>query len=140
MTISDAHSLYLLLTANAVLLGAAAIAVIRFRKRCERLERFWNSPTGTAIADQKSEQDRLQLVTLMRLERGLNELQANVDSLASRPRKQATADVRQLPIENAVRMVRNGASVDDLTRTCGLNIGEARLLRKMHGNVTAASA
>ena len=132
MTIDDATTMYLLLMSNAVLLSAAALAVIRFRQQCERLERFWSSPTGAAIADRKSEQDRLQIVTMMRLEQNLSDLQASVNALAIRPRKQASTAVYPLPIDNAVRMIRNGASIDDLTQTCGLNIGEARLLTKMH--------
>lgn len=133
MTMYDTYAFYLLFISNAVLLSAAALAVIRFRQQCERLERFWNSPTGAAIADRKSEQDRLQLVTMMRLESNLADLQASVSSLASKPHKSLAPTARQLPIDNAVRMIRNGASVEDLRQTCGFNIGEARLLTKMHG-------
>jgi hypothetical protein len=134
MNIDESLSIYLLLIANAALLSAAAIAIVRFQKQCERLERFWNSPTGAALADQKSDQDRMQLLSTMRLERRLAQLQGKVDSLATTPAKSAPPPVtRQLPIENAIRMAKGGASVDELTRSCGLNIGEARLLRKMHG-------
>lgn len=138
MIIDDTATIYLLLMSNAVLLSAAALAVIRFRQQCERLERFWSSPTGAAIADRKSEQDRLQIETMMRLEQNLSDLQTSVNALADRPRKQTAPVAQPLPIDNAVRMIRNGASIEDLTQTCGLNIGEARLLTKMHG--VAASA
>jgi len=134
MNLYDSISIYLLLFANAVLLSAASIAIVRFRKQCERLESFWNSPTGAAIADQKSDQDRMQFLSTMRLERRLAQLQGKVDSLVTAPEKSAPPPAtRQLPIENAIRMAKGGASVDELTRTCGLNIGEARLLQKMHG-------
>ena len=43
-----------------------------------------------------------------------------------------------LPIENAVRMARHGASIDELVRNCGLNIGEARLMQKLHSKAAAA--
>jgi hypothetical protein len=32
-------------------------------------------------------------------------------------------------------MARHGASIDDLIRSCGLNIGEAQLMRKLHGKI-----
>ena len=134
MNIDNSISIYLLLCANAVLLSAAAIAIVRFQKQCERLERFWNSPTGAALADQKSDQVRMQMLSTLRLERRLAQLQGKVDSLVTTPEQNVPPPVtQQLPIENAIRMAKGGASVDELTRACGLNIGEARLLHKMHG-------
>jgi hypothetical protein len=38
-----------------------------------------------------------------------------------------------------MRMAKLGASIDDLTRNCGLNIGEAQLMQKLHGKARAAS-
>jgi hypothetical protein len=135
MNITESFFYDLLLLSNAMLLAAAAMAVVRFRRQCERLERFWSSPTGATIAGQKSDQERLQLVTTMRLEKHIADLNEKVATLSRNdPRKQRSATVRQLPIENAVRMAKSGASVEDLTRTCGLNFGEARLLTKMHGS------
>jgi len=32
-----------------------------------------------------------------------------------------------------------GASVDELVRNCGLNIGEAKLMQKLHGKTRVAS-
>ena len=75
---------------------------------------------------------------MIRLEQDLSDLQTSVNALADRPRKQTAPVAQPLPIDHAVRMIRNGASIEDLTQTCGLNIGEARLLTKMHG--VAASA
>jgi hypothetical protein len=43
-----------------------------------------------------------------------------------------------VPLENALRMAKNGASIEDLTRNCGLNIGEARLMQKLHGKARLA--
>jgi len=135
MNIAELYVYEILLLSNAILLAAAVVAVQRFRRQCDRLERFWNSPTGTAIADRKADKDRLQLVTTMRLEKHVAELHEKVAKLAATPARQsAPAVVRQLPIENAVRLAKTGASAEDLTRTCGLNIGEARLLAKMHGS------
>ena len=46
----------------------------------------------------------------------------------------------QLPIDNAIRMAKQGASVADLTRSCGLNLGEAELMKKLHGRNRRAAA
>ena len=51
MNINDSYVIYLLLASNALLVTAASIAVIRFGQQFRRLEQFWNSPTGAAIAD-----------------------------------------------------------------------------------------
>lgn len=135
MNIDESITIYLLLISNAALLSAAAIAIVRFRKQCERLERFWNSPTGAAIADQPSDLDRALALNTLRLERRLVQLQDKVDSLAISPEKSEPSPPQphHLPIDNAIRMAKGGASVEDLSRTCGLNIGEARLLKTMHG-------
>lgn len=46
----------------------------------------------------------------------------------------------ELPVEYAVRMARSGASVDDLVRGCGLNIGEAQLLLRLHASQRAPAS
>ena len=139
MNITASLGFYLLLVANAVLLAAACITITRFRSECQRLERFWNSPTGAAVADDgdtaKDEYKRQQVLVTMRLDKRLAELQEQINALASRPRSvpaPAPAEA-PVPLENAVRMARHGASVDDLTRSCGLNIAEARLMQRLHG-------
>lgn len=40
----------------------------------------------------------------------------------------------ELPVEYAVRMARAGASVEDLVQSCGLNVGEAQLLLRLHAS------
>ncbi len=140
MNITASLSFYLLLVANAVLLAAACITISRFRSQCRRLEKFWNSPTGAAVADDDdagaiNEYKRQQVLVTMRLDKRLAELSEQVSALASAPRS-APPPARTeapVPIENAVRMARHGASVDELTRGCGLNIAEARLMQRLHG-------
>ena len=120
----------LLLLSNVLMLGAAALAILRFREQCRRLELFWSSPTGAAISDDKQKRMRQQLLNNMRLEGRVAELQQMIDRIANN--EQWPAD-RQLPIDNAVRMAKNGATVEQLTQTCGLNVGEAQLMKKLHG-------
>jgi hypothetical protein len=136
---TDYFFLYVLLASNATLLAIAAVAVIRFERRWQRLEGFWDSPTGAALDDASEDERHEQRKATVRLEQRLGELQRTVKLLDMKaPEKQPAVD-RDLPIENAVRMARLGASVEDLTRNCGLNVGEAQLMKKLHGKAAVAT-
>jgi hypothetical protein len=132
----DFVTLYLLLASNTVLAAAVAIAAMRVESRLSRFEQFWNSPTGAALAEQN-------LVTpppsqppeTHHLERRVTELQNVVTKLTASQKLKSPEPEPRWPIENAVRMARHGASIDDLIRSCGLNIGEAQLMRKLHGKI-----
>lgn len=132
MNIVESNIIYLLLASNALLVAAASIAVIRFRRQCLRLQHFWNSPTGANLAGRGTEQERQAILVNMRLERKLSELQKCLQSLSQSDHARSAPIERILPIDNAVRMAKSGASVEDLTRSCGLNIGEATLMQKIH--------
>ncbi len=134
----DALFILLLLAANAMLLGLTCHALVRFERRCNRIEEFWDSPTGNALSDSDDTELREQMKATQRLEKRVGELQRTVKVIElnkHRPQPveptQPTVE-RNLPIENAIRMARLGASVEELTRSCGLNIGEARLMQKLH--------
>ncbi len=129
----EPYFVYVLLSANAVLLAIASLAVLRFEYRWKRIEQFWDSPTGTALSDSADDEVRAQIEATRSLEKRLGELQRTVKVMDLNSSKEAPAAERNLPIENAIRMARMGASVEDLTRTCGLNFGEARLMQKLHG-------
>jgi len=128
----------MLLVSNAVLLGIAAVAVIRFELRWQRIESFWDSPTGAVLADDADDELRAQTKATRRLEQRVVELQRTIRLLDLKAPDEPPPVERKLPIENAVRMARLGASVEDLTRNCGLNAGEARLLTKLHGRAFGA--
>lgn len=130
----------LLLVSNAVLLAIAAVAVIRFELRWQRIESFWDSPTGAVLADDADEDLRAQTKATRRLEQRVVELQRTISLLDLKAPDQPPPVEHKLPIENAVRMARLGASVEDLTRNCGLNPGEARLLTKLHGRASGAAS
>jgi len=136
----ESYYLTVLLVANALLLAIAAVALSRFERRCKRIEEFWDSPTGTALADDGDEEVRAQTQATQRLERRVGELQRVVKLMDIKAPKQQAPVELNVPIENAVRMARQGASVDDLTRNCGLNIGEARLMQKLHGKAQHAAS
>ena len=140
MNITASLGFYLLLVANAVLLAAACITITRFMSECRRLEQFWNSPTGVSLANREPVQEQPRPQANRHLERRVTELQSVVKTLARREQPAVKPVDGSLPIENAVRMARHGASIDELVRSCGLNIGEARLMQKLHSRVQANQA
>ena len=143
----DALFIFLLLAANALLLGLTCHALVRFERRCQRIEDFWESPTGNALSDTGEHELREQMKATQRLEKRVGQLQRTVKVIELNKRRPQPAEPatqpaveRNLPIENAIRMARLGASVDELTRSCGLNIGEARLMQKLHRQSTKSGA
>jgi len=135
----ESHYLILLLIANALLLAVATVVLSRFDRRVKRIEEFWDSPTGAALADDSDKEFHAQMQATQRLERRVGELQRVVKLMDIKaPAPQAPVEMN-IPLENAVRMARHGASVEDLTRNCGLNIGEARLIQKLHGKARQAA-
>lgn len=132
--------LYLLLLSNAVVLILAVVAIIRFERRWQRIDSFWDSPTGVALSEASDEEMREQTRATLQLERRLSELQRAVKRIQSRATDEPTPVERKLPIDNAVRMARSGASVEDLTRNCGLSVGEARLMKRLHGRAPSAAS
>ncbi|MGI9205876.1 MAG: DUF2802 domain-containing protein [Woeseiaceae bacterium] len=133
MTIVESYSLYLLMICNGVLAGAAAVAILRFQNMLKNQKSFWSSPTGVAMSSQPEGDEFLQAVEkrFTKFEEGLGNL--------SRDNKVKSASPRSIPHENAVRMAKHGATVDDLTRTCGLSDIEARLVMRVHGNSGTAA-
>lgn len=138
----EAYYFYLLLLSNAVLLAIACYSVVRIERRCKKVEAFWASPTATAIAANSDDENEQQMQMTERLEQRVGELQRTVKVMEIARSKPVPAPPpeRNLPIENAARMARLGASIDDLTRSCGLNIGEARLMQKLHGKAQIAAS
>lgn len=138
----EAHYVYLLIVSNAVMLALACFCFTRFDRRCRQIEEFWVSPTGSAISDDKDDESHEQMRLTQSLEKRVCELQRTVKVMEIKKTKPTpvpgTPVERNLPIENAVRMARLGASVGDLAKSCGLNIGEAQLMQKLHGKAPVA--
>lgn len=133
------HLIYLLMMSNALLLSVACVVLIRFDRRARQMENFWSSPTGAALTDADLHKDEEQTKAIKRLEKGVCELQRSVKVTEIRKQRAQPTVERNLPIENAIRMAKLGASIEDLTRSCGLNIGEARLMKKLHGRARVVS-
>ena len=131
MIIDDTYSFYLLLLSNALLLCAATVVVLRVNRMLNRSNTFWNSPTGAHLRDVSSE-DLVRRV----VDERLATLQESVDELINKDgglRMRGTG-----PFDNAVRMARQGAKLEEITRTCGLSQSEARLLLRIHARPDAA--
>lgn len=130
---------YALIISNAAMLAIACLSISRLERRCRKIEEFWRSPTGTALCDPGDSDEQTKIS--QRLEQRVRELQQTVEVIeTSRSDSEAPALERNLPIENAIRMARLGASVDELTKSCGLNIGEANLMKKLHGQPALSEA
>ncbi len=129
MMIDANFPLYALLIANSVLLAAAVLTIVRFRRMFRESAKFWNSPNGAAIQMRcPTQQEQSKLII-----HEIAVLQRSVAKLCERERTPVQPLPNKLPLRHAVRMARHGASIEDLTKGCGLNTGEARLMRKLHG-------
>ncbi len=137
--INDTFIISFLLAVNVLLLLVMFTALQRIDARCRRLEEFKLSvlqkpETAPAVVDHSA-----QLAVLKRLEQRFARVQQSVESASFNAVGEHRPVTQSLPIENAVRMAKQGASIDDLTRNFGLNIGEARLMKKLHGKTQPAS-
>lgn len=119
---------YVLLGSNAVLAAAAALAICRAQRLTAQRRSFWESPNGASLMLQMDPQQLLAAIDAR-----LNDVAEKI-SQHGEDQPSADADAPPLPYENAVQMAKHGASIDDLTRTCGLSANEARLLMRVHGS------
>ncbi len=133
MIIDNTLSLYLLLACNSILVAAASLAICRLQNTIRNQKAFWASPTGMAAIDE-TDTDAL----LDSLEKRLSGLLVGA-AVAPAVGSPDSANPKVIPFENAVRMARHGASLDDLTRTCGLSETEARLLMRVHATPQQAA-
>lgn len=69
----------------------------------------------------------------VRMGEELHELRRIVAPLPDKLSQLEQRDPRSLSFTQAVRLVGLGASVDDLTQSCGLTKAEAELVSKLHG-------
>jgi hypothetical protein len=138
MILDETISMYCLLVANAALLAAVGLALGRYRRQLERFELFWNSPTGAALANRPAGEPP-QPAAIRHLEQHVTDLREELGKIRAESADHASRGGGRWPIENALRMARHGASIDELVRSCGLNIGEAQLMRKLHGQARAES-
>lgn len=132
MHIFNDYPLYLLIVSNAVLVFAAAIAMLRFERMIKRNRAFWESPTGVSAQATGNADAVLSGFLERRLALLHDEVQELSKQLARQNIPTAIAPSAELPFKHAARMAKHGASVEELTRTCGLKKAEAQLMRRLH--------
>lgn len=113
--------------ANILLLGASALALVRIQ-RLLRSEKLYSKISAAASAAQRPALEQ----ALVHVSGRMRELQERIDALAKLEKVLAEPSARSAPMERATVLARNGASVDELARSCGLSIGEASLMRRLH--------
>lgn len=122
--------LYLTMLANAALVVAATFAMFRFDRSLRAAREDPQRPAGSEEATGAKPASASSQVQIMAT---LATLQRSVSELQQREPVQPAGQVVDLSLEHAVRMAKRGAAVDELTRDCGLNEGEAELLCRLHG-------
>ncbi len=136
MIIDDPTIYYALLAGKAFVLLLATIVLLSMWRQTRRVEEQLAELGREPVQDDKSDAAKQQLIASLRLDKRITDIQRQIAGLAVTEQRTTNPVPRPLPIENATRMARHGASVEELTRTCGLNIGEAELLKKLHGEPT----
>jgi len=122
MIIDEPLVLNALLVSTSALVGAATVTLLRFQ-RLMRPPAV--SPAAGTAAGEEPVADKL-------IEERLRTLEKILDDLCRKDAAPPPKSLRELPYENAVRMVQSGAGVDDITKSCGLKKGEAELLLRLH--------
>jgi len=125
MNIDDAYLTNLLLASTIALLAAATVAILRF----QRLLRQWERQLGAAPAMPVQPAAETAAEPL---EERIGALQKIAEQLARKEEMLQHKGRNDVPLEHAVRMAKCGASMEELTRNCGLRKGEAELLLKLH--------
>ena len=128
MMISEIQLLYVLHGATALLVAAAGIAIVRFQKKFRDSAAFWASPTGTFIHAEAHGGESNDAIAVQ-----LAELRQLLESLAARDRSSPSVVSGESRFGNAVKLAKQGVTPGELTKHCGLNIGEAQLLIRLHG-------
>ncbi|MBA1230818.1 DUF2802 domain-containing protein [Pseudomonas viridiflava] len=95
---------------------------------------------AAALRDQRIKElarrvDNFQSGTV-RMGEDLHELRAIVAPLPDKLTALEQRDPSTLSFAQAARLVGMGASIDELTQSCGLTQAEAQLMTKLHGNPT----
>lgn len=124
---------YALPAANLCLLAAAVWTLVRVQRVLAGKAIYSRLAGGSAIEAQIAEIDEHCRIVSERL----GEMQDQLEMLGKLERLLVSPVARELPMEHAARLAKDGASVDELARHCGLNIGEARLIRRLHGRPQA---
>ena len=121
----------IVLAVFSVLLAAACGWLILSQRHLAALQ-----AERDAVRDQRLKELSKRLDTYLtgsvRMGEELLELQALVEPLPEKMNRLEQRDPTSLSFAQAARLVGMGASVDELTHSCGLTQAEAELMSKMH--------
>lgn len=131
--IDQIQPLYLLLVSTALLAGAASVSIARFQKKARDAAAFWNSPTGAAVQADAGHGEHAE----NELAEQIAGLREAIEALVRERAAQTAAPSATPKMDNAILLAKQGASVTDLVQCCGLNVGEAKLLLRLHGSRAA---
>lgn len=127
MITTELVSANVLLVANVLLLGAAAIELLRFKRVLRRHGNISVSDSSPVSAAEKAPDQLYRLIDerIAALQKIAEELSRKDEIL------QRANHPRESPYESAVRLARRGANAEQLV-ACGLNQGEAQLMVRMY--------
>ncbi|MEL0169129.1 MAG: DUF2802 domain-containing protein [Pseudomonadaceae bacterium] len=118
-----------LLLAALVALGMLFVQVRRLPVRQQQLEAQLQARMDQLVRD---------LVTFqqgsIRMGEELTALRQQLKRLEDKQLKLEQADPQSMPYNQAARLVGMGASIEDLTQSCGLSKAEAELFVKLHAS------
>ncbi len=123
---------------NDVLAGVALLIAVASLGAVYRLYRLRNGDLGVLRrTDDQIAQIERDLAALCRAATGegrrVISIQQQVEGLAARQDALELGTSSERPYTRASRLAQEGASIDDLIRTCGLTRAEAELLVMLHG-------
>lgn len=138
MIIDDPTIYYAVLAGKAFVLILGTIVLLGMWRQTRRVEQYLAELSRAPAREEQPDSAKQQLIASLRLDKRISELQQQISALSATESRSVDPVSRPLPIENATRMARSGASVEELTRSCGLSVGEAELLKKLHGVPTTS--
>lgn len=121
--VSEINTAWLVLVFSSLVLFVASLMMLRSRNRLEKhlheirdIQHDIRAITAAAIGVGE------RVLTLESRQRRLSEKQEQFDSY----------DPANVTYDQAIRMVKNGASAEELMETCGISESEAELMALMH--------
>lgn len=124
---------------TGAMIAAAVLCAAMRREQNEFAQNLLDASTDEELHERFDDRELRRM-----FDRRLTILEERLVQILRESQKPAALPVpplkNELPVEYAVRMARSGASVDDLVRGCGLNIGEAQLILRLHASTRAPAA
>jgi hypothetical protein len=144
MQLINNYAIYALVIVNTFLLFRATVMLRETQSLILQDKRKENpSPVKAVVSEGVSIRNQAKSYAAMSqlLDSRLNKMQLQIQEVLNKKTTTvATPRPAQMPIEHAMRLARHGASAADLSRTCGLNKEEAKLMHRLHASSIARAA